>query len=82
MHNIYAMTSKLTKAVKTAIDNAPCSVNKLAEEAGVPQSTLSRIRAGKLGATPELAQQVATALKRWGDNCHKGAKSIRNAKED
>lgn len=81
MHNIYAMTSKLTKAVKAAMDKAPCSINKLAEDAGVPQSTLSRIQAGKLGATPEVAQRIAAALKRWGDICHKAANSIRHTKE-
>ena len=81
LHNIHAMTSKLTKAVKAAIDKAPCSVNKLAEDSGVPQSTLSRIRAGKLGATPDVARRVAKALKRWGDDCQKAAESIHHAKE-
>ncbi len=81
LHNIHAMTSELTKAVKAAIDKAPCSVNKLAEDAGVQQSTLSRIRAGKLGATPDVARRVAKALNRWGDDCHKAAESIRHAKE-
>ena len=81
LHNIHAMTSRLTKAVKAAIDKAPCSVNKLAEDAGVPQSTLSRIKADKLGATSEVAERLANALERWGDDCHKAANSIRHAKE-
>ena len=81
LHNIHAMTSELTKAVKAAIDKAPCSVNKIAEDAGVPQSTLSRIRAGKLGATPDVARRVTKALKRWGDDCYEAAESIRHARE-
>jgi hypothetical protein len=77
------MHDKLTRAVKTAIGQAPCSMKKLADTAGVPHSTLSRIKDGILGATPDVASKVARALERWGDNCHKAAGRIRNAtKED
>ncbi len=79
LHNFYVMTSRVTKAVRAAIERAPCSVNKLAEAAGVPQSTLARIKAGELGATPRVARSVAKALQRWGDDCHQAAARVRQA---
>ena len=83
LHSYDAMTTKLTKDVQAAIERAPCSVKKLADAADVPQSTLSRIKDGILGATPDVAAKVAKALERWGNDCHKAANRIRNVtKED
>ena len=73
------MTTQLTKAVQAAIRKAPCSVRALAVAAGVPQSSLSRILAGKLTASPELANAVMHALERWAKDCHHAADRIRTA---
>jgi hypothetical protein len=74
------MGAELTRAVRAAIETAPCSVNRLAQAAGVPQSTLSRIQKGVYQATPPVAAAVANALERWSRECAKAAARIRDAK--
>ena len=76
-HTFYAMATKLTRAVQTAIKTAPCSVNRLAKAAGVPQSTLSRIQSGIYEATPPVATALANALEDWSSSCSKAAARIR-----
>lgn len=75
-HNIYAMATSLTRAVQAAISSAPCSVNRLAQAAGVPQSTLSRIESGIYEASPPVAAAVAKALQRWSKQCERAAARI------
>ncbi len=75
-HNYYAMATSLTRAVQAAIDNAPSSVNRLAQAAGVPQSTLSRIESGIYEASPPVAAAVAKALTRWSKQCARAAARI------
>ena len=75
-HNIHAMATSLTRAVQAAIAAAPCSVNRLAQAAGVPQSTLSRIESGIYEASPPVAAAVAKALKRWSKQCSRAAARI------
>ncbi len=67
----------LMEAVKRAIDRAPCSVASLARVAGVPQSTLARIKAGERNVTPAVARAVARALEQWSEECASLAASIR-----
>ena len=65
-HHIGAMTKDpLTAAVRDALRGAPCSLRALAKEAGVPHSTLVRIRGGTRNASPEVADAVTKALQRW-----------------
>jgi transcriptional regulator with XRE-family HTH domain len=71
------MKDELSSAVRRAIDRAPCSTNALAEAAGVPQSTLSRIQSGERSATPAVAQAVVEALEAWGEECLEAAKALR-----
>ena len=75
-------TDPLTAAVRRALQSSPCSVSALAQEAGVPQSTLSRITAGKLSATPDVAESVTAALQSWGSTCQRLAKDIATAGAD
>jgi hypothetical protein len=67
----------VTEAVVAAIAKAPCSLAKLAETAGVPASTLVRIRQGERLATLDVAQKVAIALEGWGRGCSHAAQAIR-----
>ena len=67
----------LSKAVKTAIENAPCSSRALASEAGVPASTLHRIANGERAATHAVATNVADALERWAKRTQEEAERIR-----
>jgi hypothetical protein len=63
----------LRRVLLNAIDDAPCSDRALAREAGLAHSTLIRIRAGTLHATPAVAAKVAAALERWGERCNTAA---------
>jgi transcriptional regulator with XRE-family HTH domain len=56
----------LTEAVRDALDTLPVSMRRLASEAGVPVSTLSRIASGQLGASPAVARAIVDTLRTWG----------------
>jgi transcriptional regulator with XRE-family HTH domain len=56
----------LTEAVRDVLGSLPVSMRRLASEAGVPVSTLSRIASGQLGASPAVARAIADALDAWG----------------
>ena len=68
---------ELTATVIAAIEAAPCSPRALAREAGVPHSTLSRIKSGERGATVAVAIAVADALERWAQRTHAESQRIR-----
>lgn len=78
-HRFYAVSKVVTGAVRRAIAGAPWSVAALARAAGVPQSTLARIKAGERAATPAVARAVASALEDWGARCARGLADIRQA---
>lgn len=65
--------------VANAIDRAPVSERALAAAAGVSYTTLQRIRAGDLAATPRVARLVADALGAMGAICDSSATEIRRA---
>lgn len=73
------MSDSLTTAVREALRKAPCSVRALAREAGVPHSSLVRIQAVQLSASPTLAHSMAKALRKWGDRCDQLAGAIEQA---
>ena len=69
----------LTRALRRALRDAPCSARELAREARVPHSTLVRVLAGARNATPAVAAAIAQALRAWGKRCGRLATAIENA---
>ena len=70
--------AQLDESVRRALTDAPGSLRALSREAGVPHSTLVRIRQGDRGVTPEVAKALADALERWSDSCAAGASLVRS----
>ncbi len=81
-HHIGVMTEKMAEAVRAALEDLPCSERALAREAGIPHSTLVRIRSGERGATPAVALALARALARWADRCGDAERTLRQALDD
>lgn len=79
--NHAVMSEELAEAVRNILDAVPGSDMELARRAGVPQSTISRIRTGKRGCTPEVARKVAQALDRWTEDCADARDHLRRALE-
>ena len=69
----------LSEATRKALATAPCSLRKLADEAGIPHSTLVRIQQGTLGASPEVARKLLKALRAWAKGCERGAEVVDGA---
>lgn len=61
--------SPLTMLARAAFDAVPVSLRRLAAEARVSYSTLSRIQRGKLKVSPRVARAIARVLRRWGRRC-------------
>lgn len=79
-HYTYAtMSEELAEAVRKILDAVPGSDRELAIKAGVPQSTVSRIRTGERGCTPEVAEALADALAAWGKDCREAETDLRRA---
>lgn len=76
------MTKEQAKAVRRALDRKPASDRALAQAAGVPQSTISRIRNGKRDPTPEVVEALADALGRWADSCRAAESDLRRTLEE
>jgi transcriptional regulator with XRE-family HTH domain len=75
------MNTEQLGAVRRALDLAPCSDRALALKAGVPPSTISRIRKGERGVTPEVATRIAAAIGEWAADCQEAEAMIRRALE-
>lgn len=71
------MSERLAEALREVLDAVPGSDRELALKAGVPASTISRIRNGERGCTPEVAADVADALAEWAENCSGAAAHLR-----
>jgi hypothetical protein len=65
-----------------ALKGAPCSMRALAREAGVSHALLQMVRDGRRTCTPQVAESVAVALERWGQECITAADRLRQAMED
>lgn len=78
-HNVDTVRENLTRVVRDAIANAPCSMRALAEEAGVSPALLARITLGSRAATSPVALKVAAALERWSASCWREAQQLRRA---
>jgi hypothetical protein len=63
----------LTLALQDAIHRAPGSMRALAREAGVPHTTLVRVRSGALEASPAVVARVAATLEQWSELCKRHA---------
>ena len=70
---------RLEEALLKALDQAPGSLRAIAREAGVPHSTLVRIKRGERGATVDVAGSVAEALRRWADRCSSAEGLLRDS---
>ena len=77
-HHFGAMT-RLEEAFLKALEQAPGSLRAIAREAGVPHSTLVRIKRGQRGATVDMARAVADALGRWSSRCSTAEGLLRDA---
>lgn len=75
------MSERLASTVREILDTVPGSDRELALDAGVPQSTVSRIRTGERGCTPEVARALAETLARWGEHCRGAEGKLREALE-
>jgi transcriptional regulator with XRE-family HTH domain len=67
----------LQEVVRFALAEVPGSLRAIAREAGVPHSTLVRIRQGDRDATREVAEALADALGRWAADCRSAELSLR-----
>jgi DNA-binding LacI/PurR family transcriptional regulator len=66
-----------TDDVRRLIKAWPCSVQALARASGVPQSTLSRIKNGHLGASPEVAEAVREVCERYSAVLAEAARTLK-----
>lgn len=69
----------LQEAVRRALADAPGSLRALAREAGVPHSTLVRIRQGDRTPTRDVSEALAAALERWSGSCAEAADTLRQS---
>lgn len=67
----------LSLAVRDAVANAPATLRALAREAGVPHTTLVRVGAGEIEASPALAERLAAVFERWGEVCKRHGFRVR-----
>ncbi len=58
------------------------SLRALGRAARVPETTLTRIRRGALGASPSVGARLAAALERWSRRCAAHASVLRVALKD
>lgn len=75
------MSEDLAEAVREILDAVPGSDMELARRADVPQSTVSRIRTGTRGCTPDVARKLARALDQWSKDCTAARDHLRRALE-
>jgi hypothetical protein len=68
----------LNRITRKAIGAAPCSVRKLAQEAGLSHALLVYIGKGERQVTPAVAEAIADALDRWSKQCAAAAALIRS----
>ena len=71
--------TRLEEALRKALEQAPGTLRAIAREAGVPHSTLVRIKRGERGATVEVARAVADAFGRWSGRCGSAEGLLRDA---
>jgi transcriptional regulator with XRE-family HTH domain len=76
------MPSALTSAIRSVLRAGPGSQRKLAAEAGISPSLLTRMSNGERAVTPAVAEALADALTRWSERCAAGAQAIRRATKE
>lgn len=75
---ILVCMDRLRETLRAAIEAAPCSVRKLADQAGLAHTTLLRIQTGAMRPTPAVARKVAEALETWSEECGEAAARLRD----
>lgn len=76
------MSEELAEVVRQLLDQVPGSDRELARAAGVPPSTVSRIRNGTRGCTPVVARSLADVLARWSEDCAEAEADLRLALQE
>lgn len=72
---------ELAEAVCQALAQIPCSERALALRAGVSPATLTRIKSGERGVSPEIVRRLAQALAMWAEDCAGAEHTLREALE-
>lgn len=80
-YDVANMSEEMAEVVREILDAVPGSDRELSLEADVPPSTISRIRNGTRGCTPEVARALADVLARWSEDCRQAEASLRRALE-
>src|SRR5258708_7430699 len=70
-----------TTTLQRTLRSLPASLSTLAEAAHVSRSTLARIAAGELKATPQVVRAVTPVLERWARTYTHAARRLRAARE-
>ena len=73
-------SSDTVAAILRGQQESGLSLRALAFEAGVDPSLLTKIVRGERVVTPEVAEKLAAALKRWSTRYAKAATAIRQRK--
>ena len=80
--HLVAMHDHLAEAIRKVFrGELPCSNRQLALLAGVPASTISRIRSGDRRATREVVERLADALGEWSEQSSSAERILRTALE-
>ncbi len=75
------MSNAPTTTLRRTLRSLPASLSTLADAAHVSRSTLARIAAGDLKATPQVVRAVAPVLERWARTYTHAAQRLRAARE-
>ncbi len=75
------MPTAPTITLRNTLRRLPVSLSTLAEAAHVSRSTLARIAAGELKATPQVVRAVTRVLERWARTYTDAARRLRGARE-
>lgn len=76
------LTVELTEAVREALKRIPGSERALAIEAGVSPATLTRVKSGERGVSPDIVRRLADALATWTEDCAGAERTLRRALDE
>ena len=57
----------MQKALRKIVRENPCSLRRLADEAGLSHANLLKAGEGERNLTPDAARKLAKALRRWSE---------------
>ena len=64
------------KALRKVIRENPCSLRRLADEAGVSHANLLAASEGRRPVSPQMVRQVVGVLRRWAHLCNRLAAEL------